>query len=252
VNQPLAAIISSGESCLHWLDRKVPELEEAKSSLRRIIQSSMRANDIITGIRALSKKCVPQREHHAFDTIVTDALMLVHHEMNHKHIKQHLSLQAGTVLINGDRVQLQQVIINLVMNACQAMGSLCDTEKSLKIRTRVERNEVMIEVSDTGSGIEADLLPCLFNPFYTTKAEGLGMGLSICRSIIEFHEGRIWATSVKGQGATFMFALPLVINTQPALEPLNEVRCQISAQHAKPRFQLRPHHPAHGGVILAR
>lgn len=252
VNQPLATIISSGESCLRWLDRKDPELEEARLSLRRIIQSSMRANDIITGVRALSKKCVPQREHHAFDTIVTDALMLVHHEMNHKDIKQHLSLQAGTVLINGDRVQLQQVIINLVMNACQAMGSLCDTARSLKIRTRVERNEVMIEVSDTGSGIDADQLPCLFNPFYTTKAEGLGMGLSICRSIIEFHEGRIWATSVKGQGATFMFALPLVINTQPALEPLKGVRCQISTQHAKPRFQLRPHHPTHGGVILAR
>lgn len=252
VNQPLAAIISSGESCLRWLDREKPELEEARLSLRRIIQSSMRANDIITGIRALSKKCVPQREHHAFDTIVTDALMLVHHEMSHKHIKQHLSLKAGTVLINGDRVQLQQVIINLVMNACQAMGSLRDTVRSLTIRTWVEWNEVRIEVSDTGSGIEADQLPCLFNPFYTTKAEGLGMGLSICRSIIEFHEGRIWATSVKGQGATFMFALPLVINTQPALEPLKVAQCQIETQRAEPQFQLKHHGSAHGGVILAR
>jgi len=256
VNQPLTAIISSGESCLRWLDREQPELDEARVSLRRIIQSSMRANDIITGIRALSKKCMPQREHHAFDTIVTDALMLVHHEMNHRHIKQHLSLKAGNILINGDRVQLQQVIINLVMNACQAMGNLSDTVRSLKIRTWLERSEVVIEVTDTGLGIDADQLTCLFNPFYTTKAEGLGMGLSICRSIIEFHEGRIWATSVKGQGATFMFALPVAMNTQPAVEPHTVGGCEKANQHAQSQSQsqcqLNPEGSAHGNVVLVR
>lgn len=214
VNQPLAAIVSSGESCMRWIDREKPELEEAKLSLQRIIQCSLRANDVITGIRALSKKCVPQRQHHAFDKIVTDALVLVQHEMSHKHIKQHLSLDATHARINGDRVQLQQVIINLVMNACQAMGNPCQDVRSLKLRTWVERNEVMIEVSDSGTGIDEADLPSLFNPFYTTKAEGLGMGLSICRSIIEFHDGRIWAANNQGQGATFMFALPLVRNTQ--------------------------------------
>jgi two-component system, LuxR family, sensor kinase FixL len=217
VNQPLAAIVSSGESCMRWIDRDKPELEEAKLSLNRIIQSSMRASDVITGIRALSKKCVPQRQHHAFDKIVTDTLLLVQHEMSHKHIKQHLSLDAADARINGDRVQLQQVIINLVMNACQAMGNLSEGARSLNICTRVERNEVIIEVNDSGEGIDVADLPSLFNPFYTTKAEGLGMGLSICRSIIEFHHGRIWATSIKGQGATFMCALPLLLPEPPVL-----------------------------------
>jgi C4-dicarboxylate-specific signal transduction histidine kinase len=214
VNQPLAAIVSSGESCMRWIDREKPELEEAKLSLQRIIQCSLRANDVITGIRALSKKCVPQRQHHAFDKIVTDALVLVQHEMSHKHIKQHLSLDAPHARINGDRVQLQQVIINLVMNACQAMGNSCEGVRSLKLRTWVERSEVMMEVSDSGTGFDEADLPSLFNPFYTTKSEGLGMGLSICRSIIEFHDGRIWAANNKGQGATFIFALPLVRHTQ--------------------------------------
>jgi signal transduction histidine kinase len=210
VNQPLAAIVSSGESCLRWIDREKPDLLEAKLSVQRIIQSSQRANEVITCIRALSKKCVPQRQEHVFDSIVTDALVLIQQEMSHKHIKQHLSLGTGNARINGDRVQLQQVIINLVMNACQAMGALCEGKRSLDISTWVERNEVLIKVEDSGKGIEEAQLPSLFNPFYTTKAEGLGMGLSICRSIIEFHEGRIWATSIKGQGAAFMFALPLL------------------------------------------
>ena len=210
VNQPLAAIVSSGESCLRWMDREKPDLLEAKLSVQRIIQSSQRANEVITCIRALSKKCVPQRQEHVFDSIVTDALVLIQQEMSHKHIKQHLSLGTGNARINGDRVQLQQVIINLVMNACQAMGTLCEGKRSLDISTWVERNEVLIKVEDSGKGIEEGQLPSLFNPFYTTKAEGLGMGLSICRSIIEFHEGRIWATSIKGQGAAFMFALPLL------------------------------------------
>lgn len=209
VNQPLAAIVSSGESCMRWIDREKPELDEAKLSLQRIIQSSLRASDVITGIYALSKKCVPQPQHHTFDKIVTDSMVLVQHEISHKHIKQHLSLGAGGALIHGDRVQLQQVIINLIMNACQAITSHDDGARLLKIRTWVERCEVMIEVNDSGSGIDAADLSSLFNPFYTTKAEGLGMGLSICRSIIEFHNGKIWVTSTKGQGATFMFALPL-------------------------------------------
>jgi signal transduction histidine kinase len=222
VNQPLAAIVSNSESCMRWIDREKPELNEAKLSLQRIIQSSLRASDVITGIRALSKKCVPKLQHYAFDKIVTDSLVLVQHEMSHKHIKQHLSLGAGGAYINGDRVQLQQVIINLVMNACQAMTSNGDGARSLNIRTWVERCQVTIEVIDSGGGIEDADLPSLFNPFYTTKAEGLGMGLSICRSIIEFHNGKIWATSTKGQGATFMFALPLSSAEPPQKSQVSE------------------------------
>ncbi|MEX3773099.1 ATP-binding protein [Pseudomonas sp. MYb118] len=210
VNQPLAAIVSSGESCLRWMDREPPDLHEAKLSVQRIIQSSQRANEVIACIRALSKKCLPHRQEQVFDSIVTDTLLLIQHEMNQKHIRQHLALDTGQARINGDRVQLQQVIINLVMNACQAMGTSSDGNRSLDIRTWVERNEVLIKIEDSGKGIEETQLSCLFSPFYTTRDEGLGMGLSICRSIIEFHEGRIWATSIKGQGAAFTFALPLL------------------------------------------
>lgn len=214
VNQPLAAIVSSGESCLRWMDRDRPDLGEVKASVHRIIQSARRANEIITGVRSLSKKCVSQPQDHPFDTIVTDTLTLIQYELSHKHIQQNIFLQAGGAIIKGDRVQLQQVIINLVMNACQAMSHLGERKRYLNIRTWVEGHEVMIAVKDSGKGIETGQLASLFNAFYTTKAEGLGMGLSICRSIIECHEGRIWATSFEGQGATFMFALPLITAAQ--------------------------------------
>ncbi|MEZ1314959.1 ATP-binding protein [Pseudomonas fluorescens] len=213
VNQPLAAIVASGESCLRWIERNEPNLEEAKLSVRRIIHSSQRANEIITGVRALSKKCVPQRQEQVFDTLVRDTLLLIQYELSHQHVQLQLTLEAGSARFIGDRVQLQQVIINLIMNACQAMGESATSARSLVIRTWVAGSDVSIAFEDNGPGIDDCQLASLFNPFYTTKAEGLGMGLSICRSIIECHEGKIWATSQKGQGATFIFVLPLATPT---------------------------------------
>lgn len=214
VNQPLTAITSSGEACRRWLDRPTPDLEEARQSLERIITSAGRASDVIRRIRALSRKCDPLRQTESLNDIVSETLGLVQREMAHHKITPNVNLTAFTGQISADRVQLQQVIINLIINACQAMQSTSIADRILRVRTWMENCEVVLEVADQGSGIAADVLPSLFNPFFTTKEDGLGMGLSICRSIIDFHGGRIWATSVPGQGTSFMFALPMLVVTE--------------------------------------
>jgi len=212
VNQPLTAITSSAEACRKWLDRPTPDLDEARSSLERIIASACRASEVIGGVRALARKCDPQRQVESLDIILSETLSLVQHEMAHHRITPTIELTAFDGLVNADRVQLQQVIINLVINACQAMGTVSTSNRTLRIRTSVQQGEAILEVTDQGPGIAADVLPSLFNPFFTTKENGLGMGLSICRSIIDFHGGRIWATSPPGQGASFLIALPVVGN----------------------------------------
>ncbi|WP_433770104.1 sensor histidine kinase [Pseudomonas putida] len=213
VNQPLAAITSSGEACRNWLSRPEPNLVEARQSLERIISSSNRASEITRRVRALSRKSDPLRQNESLNDIVNETLSLVRYELAHHKINPTIELSAFGGQVNADRVQLQQVIINLIINACQAMDAITPDERSLSIRTWVQDNEVVLEVADRGPGIPAEVLPHLFMPFFTTKENGLGMGLSICRSIIDFHEGRIWATSTPGQGSSFLFALPIrVVN----------------------------------------
>lgn len=213
VNQPLAAITSSGEACRNWLSRPAPDLVEARQSLDRIIASSHRASEITRRVRALSRKCDPLRQNESLNDIVSETLSLVRYELAHHKINPTIELAAFGAQISADRVQLQQVIINLIINACQAMDAIEPCERALSIRTWVKDNEAVLEVADRGTGIPAHVLPQLFMPFFTTKENGLGMGLSICRSIIDFHEGRIWATSVNDQGSSFLFALPIrVVN----------------------------------------
>lgn len=210
VNQPLTAITSSGEACRKWLDRPTPELEEARESLDRIIASAARASDVIGRVRALARKCDPLRQVESLDCIVSETLSVVQHEIAHHRITPKVELAAMDGLINADRVQLQQVIINLIINACQAMNAVKAVHRALCIRTWVSGDEVVLEIADQGPGIPVEVLPVLFNPFFTTKENGLGIGLSICRSIIDFHGGRIWATSQPGEGASFLIALPLL------------------------------------------
>lgn len=209
VNQPLTAITSSGEACRRWLDRPVPDLEEARQSLDRIIASACRASEVISRIRTLSRRCDPLRQTESLDDIVNETLGLMQREIKQNKITLKVELNGLTAVISADRVQLQQVIINLIVNACQAMQSTAVADRKLQVRTWVENSKAVLEVSDQGSGIAADVMPSLFNPFFTTKENGMGMGLSICRSIIDFHGGRIWATSVASQGTSFLFALPV-------------------------------------------
>ncbi|WP_256672813.1 sensor histidine kinase [Pseudomonas sp. C1C7] len=213
VNQPLAAITSSGEACRNWLSRPQPDLVEARQSLERIISSSHRASEITRRVRALSRKSDPLRQNESLNEIVHETVSLVRYELAHHKINPLIELSPFGAQVNADRVQLQQVIINLIINACQAMDAIEPDARALKIRSWVKDNEVVLEVADRGPGIPADVLPHLFMPFFTTKESGLGMGLSICRSIIDFHEGRIWATSAPGEGSAFLFALPIrVVN----------------------------------------
>ncbi|MNP16046.1 Sensor protein FixL [compost metagenome] len=157
----------------------------------------------------MSRQCDPLRQNESLNDIVSETLCLVRRELAHHKINPKIDLAAFGARISADRVQLQQVIINLIINACQAMDAAGTAQRTLSIRTWVKDNEALLEVADQGPGIPADVLPQLFTPFFTTKENGLGMGLSICRSIIDFHEGRIWARSVVGQGSSFLFALPL-------------------------------------------
>jgi C4-dicarboxylate-specific signal transduction histidine kinase len=173
-----------------------------------MISSSNRASEVIRRIRTLSRNGDPERQRESFNEIVSDTLALVQYELSRSHVKLRVELAVIPVHIGADRVQLQQVILNLIINACQAMTEVDPRTRILKIRTWVHNDDAILEVRDCGTGITAEALPSLFNPFFTTKADGLGMGLSICRSIIEFHEGRIWATSNQGEGAVFSIALP--------------------------------------------
>ena len=209
VNQPLAAITSSGEACRNWLSRPQPDLVEARQALERIIASAHRASEITRRVRALSRKSDPLRQNESLNDIVSETLGLVRYELVHHKISPKIELSAFGGQVSADRVQLQQVIINLIINACQAMDAVNAAQRALSIRTWVKDNEAVLEVADQGPGIAAEVLPQLFTPFFTTKENGLGMGLCICRSIIDFHGGRIWATSVKGQGSSFLFALPI-------------------------------------------
>lgn len=214
VNQPLTAITSSGEACRRWIDRPVPDLDEARLSLDRIISSSCRASEVISRVRALSRKTDPLRQTESLDDIVSETLSLVQHELGHHQISPKIELNVGRATISADRIQLQQVIINLIINACHAMDGINARDRVLHVRTRVTDNEAVLEVTDHGSGIKPEVLPSLFTAFFTTKASGLGMGLSICRSIIDYHGGRIWVTSAVGEGTTFCFALPVMAQQQ--------------------------------------
>lgn len=208
VNQPLTAINSSADACRRWLDRPEPDMAEALGALERIKQSATRSGEVINRVRALSRKSDPVRKPEPFNDLVSETLCLVQHEMTHHEITARIEFSPCAPSVCADRVQLQQVIINLVINACQAMADVQKPQRVLHIRTCVKEGEAVLEVIDCGPGISDEVLPSLFNPFFTTKAAGLGMGLSICRSIIEFHGGRLWASSDKS-GATFCFALPV-------------------------------------------
>ncbi len=216
VNQPLAAIRTSGEACHRWLNRSEPDLGEVRISLDRMISSSTRASEVIRRIRTLSRNCDPERQRESFNDIVSETLGLVQYELSRSHVKLRVELDLTPVNISADRVQLQQVILNLIINACQAMTEVDPRERILKVRSWQYDGDSMLEISDCGGGISDQALPSLFQPFFTTKSDGLGMGLSICRSIIEYHDGRIWANNNEGGGAVFTLAIP-VLKIQPVV-----------------------------------
>jgi two-component system sensor kinase FixL len=209
INQPLAGIVANGAACLRWLGREPPDLGEARDAVESVISDGMRASDVIQRIRALSRKTDVQMARLDVNGVVDDVVRVVQREALDHRVWLRLELAAALPAVLGDRVQLQQVIINLVMNGMEAMASVTGRPRELVIRSRKgEDEQVLIEVQDAGVGVEPENVDRLFNAFFTTKPNGMGMGLSICRSIVEAHGGRIWATRNTGAGATFQFTLP--------------------------------------------
>ena len=209
VNQPLAGIVTNGTACLQWLGQKNPALDEARSAVEDMISDAQRAGDVILEIRALSRKTAPKRAPLDINDLIQGVVRLVTREAQAQGASVRLDLAPALPAVVGDRVQLQQVVINLVINAIQAMASVTARPRELSIRSRQnEAGHVLIEVADSGHGIGSTNLDQLFKAFFTTKPAGMGMGLSICRSIIEAHGGNVWATDNTPSGAVFHFTLP--------------------------------------------
>jgi PAS domain S-box-containing protein len=213
VNQPLAAVVANAEACLRWLDRGPPDLDAARRSVEWIINDGNRASGVIRRFRALANKTRIEKVPLDVNDVVSETVALVRRELISHQVSLRAELALSPPMILGDRVQLQQVIINLVMNGIEAMQSVTDRSRELVIRSgQDETHEVIVSVTDCGVGISAENAERLFNAFFTTKFGGMGMGLSICRSIIEAHGGRISATDNLPHGATFQFTLPANAN----------------------------------------
>jgi signal transduction histidine kinase len=210
VNQPLATVVTYGDACLRWLDREVPRIDKARSAVEQMIGSARHASDVIERIRALSKKGAFENVRLDINQVIDDVIALIRREINIHSVSLRFDLAASLPPVDGDRVQLQQVIMNLLMNGIQAMSAVTDRHRELRIRSREHgSDQILVAVEDSGIGIEPEHAARLFNAFFTTKPEGMGMGLSICRSIIEAHGGQLWATANVPHGATFQFTLPL-------------------------------------------
>jgi PAS domain S-box-containing protein len=210
VNQPIAATLMNAGTAARWLARQPPNLEGAKQSIDRIISDSRRAAEIVTRIRDFSKKTSSQKGDLEINEAILEIMILTRAAMSEHSVLVTMQLSEGLPPILGDRVQLQQVMLNLIMNAIEAMSEVRERSRELLISTsEVESGSVLVAVSDSGPGLPPANLARIFEAFYTTKSSGLGMGLSICRSIVEAHGGRLWATPNKPHGAVFCMMLPI-------------------------------------------
>jgi C4-dicarboxylate-specific signal transduction histidine kinase len=210
VNQPLTGLVSSGNACLRWLSGKTPNLEAAGRSIERMISDSNRAGQVIGRIRAMVKKSAPQRDSLNINDTIVEVITLIRTEINRNNISPLTELSNDLPFIWGDRVQLQQVVINLIMNAIEAMIGNGQTQRVLLISSAKDGSKgVLVTVRDTGPGLDETALDRLFDAFYTTKADGMGMGLAVSRTIIQARGGQLWATPNTPRGATFQFRLPI-------------------------------------------
>src|SRR6266404_1323365 len=208
VNQPLAAVVANAEACLRWLDREIPNLEEARECAMRIVEDGTRAAEIIARIRLLCRKGSPQRELVDVKEVIQGLIVLLRGQITRYLISVRMELAEDLPQVRGDRVQLQQVMMNLMMNSIDAMKDV-DGTRELAIKSHRTGNEqLMVCVSDSGMGLPSQQADQIFHAFFTTKPHGIGMGLAICRSIVESHSGRLWAAGNSPRGASFHLILP--------------------------------------------
>jgi two-component system sensor kinase FixL len=211
VNQPLTGVVTNGSVCLRLLDRNPPDFDEIRGALESIISDGMRASEVIQRVRALLKKADFHMAALDINDVIGDVARLLQREVFDHRVSLRLELVSGLPHVGGDRVQLQQVVINLLLNGMEAMADVTSRPRELTIRSRsYDANHVVVEVQDGGTGVDPESVDRLFNAFFTTKSHGMGMGLSICRSIVQAHGGRIWVSpNTGGTGATFQFTVPV-------------------------------------------
>src|SRR5262245_49858755 len=208
INQPLAAIVTNAQVCLCWLTGDVPNLEEVRETAELIARDGKRASDVISRIRALVRKTGSEKAQLNINQAIEEVVHLTEDEALRKGVVLRTELAADLPFVLGDRVQLQQVLLNLIINGVEAMSSVADGPRELLVYSRLhESKQVLVGVQDFGVGIEPENLKKIFDPFYTTKSQGMGMGLAISRSIVENHGGKLWASPNDGPGATFQFTI---------------------------------------------
>ena len=219
VKQPITAAVTSAQTALRWLEAQPPELGQVREALSRIVRAGKRAGDVIGRIRALVTKAPPRRDSLEINAAIREVVELTSGEAVKNGISVRMDLAEGLPLIQGDRVQLQQVILNLIINGIEAMTGVGEASRDLLISSKKDdAGGVLVGVADTGPGLAAGALEQVFAAFYTTKPGGLGLGLSICRSIVEAHDGRLWASANELEGATFQFSLPAAERPAGAFE----------------------------------
>jgi C4-dicarboxylate-specific signal transduction histidine kinase len=209
VNQPLAAVVANADACVAWLARDHPDLVEARAAAERSTQGATRASEVIGRIRSLINKTAPERARVQINEIIREVVALADRQAlkNEVSVETHLAPDLSTIV--GDRIQLQQVILNLMLNGIEAMTGISDRPRHLVIRSQMQdADQVRVSVEDSGIGVKAEIMGRLFEPFFTTRSQGIGMGLPISRSIVEAHGGRLWAESTVSQGSVFQFTLP--------------------------------------------
>jgi C4-dicarboxylate-specific signal transduction histidine kinase len=210
VSQPITGVVTNAEAALRWLAAEPPDLDKVREVLGQIVKDGMRAGDVIYRIRALIKKAPPRMARVDVNEAVLDVIVLARSELLRHGVSPRTELATGLPLIDGDCIQLQQVILNLILNAAEAMRGIDEGAREMRISTaKAASNGVLVTVRDSGPGLDPRNVDRLFEAFYTTKPDGLGMGLAICRSIIEAHGGQLWATANEPRGAVFQFTLPL-------------------------------------------
>jgi PAS domain S-box-containing protein len=210
INQPLAAIVSNGGAGLRWLNRETPDLAEAREAFTRMVSDGQRAANVIRGLRALATKSGPQLATLDIDDVVHEVLALTRGEVERQGVVVRTDLAAGARPVMGDRVQLQQVLLNLILNGIDALHAVTGRARELAVSSALtESGSVLVSVADSGPGLDPAIAQRIFEPFVTTKADGLGIGLSICRSIIDAHGGRLWMSPRAPHGTAFQFTVPI-------------------------------------------
>jgi C4-dicarboxylate-specific signal transduction histidine kinase len=208
VNQPLAAVVANADACVAWLGLETPNLGEARAAAERATRGATRASEVIVRIRSLINKATPEKAPVQINEIIDEIAALAGGQASRNYVSLVLELAPDLPAVLGDRIQLQQVLLNLVMNGIEAMSGVTDRPRQLRIQSQRQGPDVHVSIHDTGLGVSAEVMARLFEPFFTTRTQGMGMGLPISRSIIEAHGGKLWGESSVNRGSVFQFTVP--------------------------------------------